>query len=51
MAAALGAALDQPKPTQVNRVWVLDIAYLPLVKEAWAYLCVFQDVATEHVVG
>ena len=51
VAAALGAALYQPKPTQANRVWVSDITYLPLVKGAWAYLCAFQDVATKHVVG
>ena len=29
--------LDQPKPTQANRVWVSDITYLPLFNGAWAY--------------
>ena len=43
--------LDQPKPTQANRVWVSDITYLPLASGAWAYLCAFQDVCTKHVVG
>ena len=43
--------LDQPKPTQANRVWVSDITYLPLANGDWAYLCAFQDVASKHVVG
>ena len=43
--------LDQPKPTQANRVWVSDITYLPLANGKWAYLCAFQDAATKHVVG
>ena len=43
--------LDQPKPTQANRVWVSDITYLPLANGAWAYLCAFQDVASKLVVG
>ena len=43
--------LDQPKPTQANRVWVSDITYLPLANGDWAYLCAFQDMATKHVVG
>ena len=43
--------LDQPKPTQANRVWVSDITCLPLASGAWAYLCAFQDVYTKLVVG
>ena len=43
--------LDQPKPTQANRVWVSDITYLPLANGSWAYLCAFQDQCTKHVVG
>jgi putative transposase len=43
--------LDQPKPTQANRVWVSDITYLPLSDGAWAYLCAFQDVASKQVLG
>lgn len=43
--------LDQPRPTQANRVWVSDITYLPLASGAWAYLCAFQDTCTKQVVG
>ncbi len=43
--------LDQPKPTQANRVWVSDITYLPLADGTWAYLCAFQDVASKQVLG
>jgi len=43
--------LDQPKPTQANRVWVSDITYLPLANGTWAYLCAFQDVASKQVLG
>ncbi|NVO86458.1 IS3 family transposase [Hymenobacter sp. P5252] len=43
--------LDQPKPTQANRVWVSDITYLPLANGDWAYLCAFQDMASKRVVG
>ena len=43
--------LDQPKPTQANRVWVSDITYLPLADGIWAYLCAFQNVASKQVLG
>ena len=43
--------LDQPKPTQANRVWVSDITYLPLANGNWVYCCAFQDVCTKQVVG
>ena len=43
--------LDQPEPTQANRVWVSDSTYLPLATGAWAYWCAFQEVASKHVVG
>ena len=48
--------LDQPKPTQANRVWVSDTTYLPLANGDWvvpgrAYLCALQDMASKHVVG
>ena len=43
--------LDQPRPTQANRVWVSDITYLPLASGNWAYLCAFQDMCTKQVVG
>ena len=43
--------LDQPRPTQANRVWVSDITYLPLASGHWVYCCAFQDVCTKQVVG
>ncbi len=43
--------LDQPRPTQANRVWASDITYLPLASGAWVYCCAFQDVCTKQVVG
>ncbi|WP_143069870.1 hypothetical protein [Hymenobacter actinosclerus] len=43
--------LDQPTPTQANRVWVSDTTYLPLASGDWAYLCAFQDMASKQVVG
>ena len=43
--------LDQPTPTQGNRVWVSDITYLPLADGRWTYLAAFQDVASKLVVG
>jgi len=43
--------LDQPRPTQANRVRVSDSTYLPLATGTWAYLCAFQDGCTKHVVG
>ncbi|MGI4735897.1 MAG: IS3 family transposase [Janthinobacterium lividum] len=43
--------LNQPKPTQANRVWVSDITYLPLANGNWVYCCAFQDVCTKQVVG
>ena len=42
--------LDQSKPTQANRVLVSEITCLLLASGAWAYLCVFQDGCTKHVV-
>ena len=43
--------LDQPRPTQTNRLWISDITYLPLANGTWAYLCAFQGVYTKHVMG
>jgi len=42
--------LDQPRPTQVNRVWVSNITYLPLANGNWVYCCALQDVCTKQVV-
>ena len=36
--------LDQPRPTQANRVWVSDITYLPLANGTWAYLSLLWQV-------
>ena len=33
--------IDQPRPTQANRVRVSNITYLPLANGTWAYLCAF----------
>jgi len=43
--------LDQPKPTQANRLWVSGITYLPLANGDWAYLGAYQDMASKQVVG
>lgn len=44
--------LNQPKPTQANRVWVSrGSTYLPLANGDWVYLCAFQDIASKQVVG
>ena len=43
--------LDQPKPTQTNRVWVSDTTYLPLANGEWTYLCAFQGIASKQVIG
>ncbi|MBO3273130.1 IS3 family transposase [Hymenobacter defluvii] len=43
--------LNQPKPTQANRIWASDITYLPLANGDWAYLCSFQDMTSKQVVG
>ena len=48
--------LDQPRPTQANRMWVSDITYLLLANGNWivpgrAYLCAFQNACTKHMVG
>ncbi|AWM32211.1 IS3 family transposase [Hymenobacter nivis] len=43
--------LDQPKPTQANRVWVSDTTYLPLANGDWVYLCAYQDMASKQVLG
>ncbi|MBC8082017.1 MAG: IS3 family transposase, partial [Hymenobacter sp.] len=50
-AAQPNRLLDQPTPTQANRVWVSDITCLPLASGEWAYLCAYQDMASKQVVG
>jgi putative transposase len=39
--------LDQPRPTQANRVWVSHCTYLALANGNWVYCCAFQDVCTK----
>ena len=43
--------LDQPRPTQTNRVLVSDITYLLLANGTRVHLCTFQELFTKHVVG
>jgi putative transposase len=38
-------------PTQLNRVWVADITYLPLKETAFAYLALVLDLCSRRVVG
>ena len=43
--------LGQPAPTALNRVWVGDITYLPLVGGRWCYLATWRDACSRRVVG
>jgi len=43
--------LGQPVPTALNRVWVGDITYLPLVGGRWCYLATWRDACSRRVVG
>jgi transposase InsO family protein len=38
-------------PTQLNRVWVADITYLPLKETAFAYLALMLDLCSRRIVG
>jgi transposase InsO family protein len=38
-------------PTQLNRVWVVDITYIPLKESAFAYLALVLDLCSRRVVG
>ena len=38
-------------PTQLNRVWVVDITYIPLKGSAFAYLALVLDLCSRRVVG
>jgi transposase InsO family protein len=40
-----------PPPTNVNRVWVADITYIPLRSHAFAYLALMLDLCSRRVVG
>lgn len=43
--------LDRDKVSQCNEVWVGDITYLPLVGGEWAYLSIWLDLYSRHIVG
>ncbi|RZL15882.1 MAG: hypothetical protein EOO62_02815 [Hymenobacter sp.] len=43
--------LNQPKPTRANQVQVSDSTYLPLANGDWAYLCAYQAMVSQQVVG
>ena len=38
-------------PSQLNRVWVADITYIPLKETAFAYLALVLDLCSRRVVG
>lgn len=40
-----------PPPTQLNRVWVADITYIPLQSHGFAYLALALDLCSRRVVG
>jgi putative transposase len=40
-----------PPPSQLNRVWVADITYIPLKENAFAYLALVLDLCSRRVVG
>lgn len=40
-----------PPPVQLNRVWVVDITYIPLKGSAFAYLALVLDLCSRRVVG
>ena len=41
---------DLAHPTELNRVWVGDITYIPLVK-GWCYLAMLMDLCSRRIVG
>lgn len=43
--------LEAPPPTGVNRVWLGDITFVPLVGARFAYLAVLMDLYSRRVVG
>lgn len=42
--------LDQPKPIQVNRVWVSDITYIK-VRETYKFLIVIMDLYSRRILS
>ena len=39
------------RPAQLNRVWVVDITYIPLKESAFCYLAVVLDLCSRRVIG
>jgi transposase InsO family protein len=43
--------VKMPPPEELNRVWVADITYIPLPRNAFAYLALLLDLCSRRVVG
>lgn len=43
--------LDAPPPKAINRLWVGDITYVPLVSGAFLYLALLMDLYSRRIVG
>jgi putative transposase len=43
--------LRSPPPTDINRVWVADITYIPLKEKTFAYLALTLDLCSRRVIG
>ena len=43
--------LESGLPSALDRVWVGDITYLPLLGGGWAYLAVWMDLYSRYIVG
>lgn len=41
---------ELPHPTEINRVWVGDITYIPLIR-GWIYLAMLMDLFSRRIVG
>jgi len=43
--------LDADSPTQLNKIWVGDITYMPLQDGTFCYLAILMDLFSERIVG
>lgn len=43
--------LDAASPTNINRVWVADITYIPLRGGSFCYLAVLMDLCSRRIIG
>ena len=43
--------LESPMPCSVNRVWVGDITYIPLIENGFLYLALLMDLYSRRIVG